>query len=502
MFDLLLQGLQSAISPINLLACLGGVLAGTIAGVLPGIGPVGTMALLLPFSFALEPGTAIIMLAGVYYGAMYGGSTTAILINIPGETPSIVTTFDGYQMAQKGRAGAALAVSAIGSFIAGTIGVIGIMLFAPWLARAALSFGPPEFFAVAVLGLITLSNLSGGPFIKAALMSLVGIALSTIGTDVIEGYNRFTFGIMDLQRGIEFAVLTMGMYGLDEVLNVAESPYTKPLLKKVRFRDLYPNREELKRSVKPMLRGGVSGFLIGLLPGPAAFLASLFSYTVEKRLSKKPESFGKGAIEGVAGPEAANNAASAGAMIPLLALGLAFAPPIAVLLSGFMIHGITPGPLFIQEHANLFWLVIASMYIGNIMLLILNLPLVGIFASLVLTPANILMPIVTLLTITGAYSLNNSIFDLWILVGSALAAYILRKTDFNPTPLIIGMVLGPVMERGLRQGLIITHGNIAAFMGRPIVVILLGISAGIILIRCFHKHYRFSKSPVEGGFNG
>lgn len=479
----LVGGFQAALTSFNLLACFAGVVAGTIAGVLPGIGPVGTMALLLPLSFGLPAGSAIIMLAGVYYGAMYGGSTTAILINIPGETPSIVTTFDGYQMTKKGRAGAALAISAIGSFLAGSLGVIGLMLVAPLVARAALRFGPPEFFAVGVFGLILLSNLTDAPFLKSIMMSLVGMALGTVGSDLITGVDRFTFGSPELRSGIEFAVLTMGMYGLDEVLSVADQPYAVSSLLKVKLRELYPNREELRRSVMPMFRGGVLGFFVGLIPGPSAFLASLFSYSVEKQLSKRPEEFGKGAVEGVAGPESANNAASAGAMVPLLALGLAFAPPVAVLLSGFMIHGIQPGPLFISQYRDLFWSIIASMYVGNVMLLVLNLPLVGIFASLVRSPARFLMPAVALLTMVGAFSLNNSLFDLRVLLAATLAGYVLRRVRYEPTPLIIGMVLGPVMERGLRQGLIVTHGSPATFLTRPITAVLLGAALLIVLYR-------------------
>ena len=486
----LVQGFHAALSPFNLLACFGGVLAGTIAGVLPGIGPVGTMALLLPLSFELPTDSAIIMLAGVYYGAMYGGSTTAILINIPGETPSIVTTFDGYQMTRKGRAGAALAIAALGSFVAGTLGVVGLMLMAPVLARAALRFGPPEFFAVGVFGIILLSNLTSAPFLKSILMSLVGMALGTVGSDLITGRDRFTFGSPELRSGIDFAILTMGMYGLDEVLSVADEPYAVPSLFKVKLRDLYPNREELRRSAAPMLRGGVLGFLVGLIPGPSAFLASLFSYSLEKQLSSHPEEFGKGAVEGVAGPESANNAASAGAMVPLFALGLAFAPPVAVLLSGFMIHGIQPGPLFISQHPALFWSAIASMYIGNAMLLVLNLPLVGLFASLVRTPARFLMPAVALLTMAGAFSLNNSQFDLRILLGATLAGYVLRRAQFEPTPLIIGMVLGPVMERGLRQGLIVTRGDLASFVSRPITATLLAAAMGIVVYRCLRLVWR------------
>jgi len=477
--DLLLNlagGFAAAMSLGNFLACVVGVVIGTIIGVLPGIGPVGAMALLLPFSFGMDPGTGLIMLAGIYYGAMYGGSTTSILLNVPGEAVSIVTCLDGYQMAKKGRGGAALAVAAIGSWIAGTVGVVGLMLFAPMLGRAALAFGPPEYFSIALVGIILLSNMGGGSFAKSFLMVIIGMMISTIGIDPISGINRFNFGLREMARGIELLPLAMGAFGLAEIFCVAVEPYSTADAIKVRFRDLYPSKNEMRRSVWPIIRGSLIGFPMGLLPGPAAVISSLVSYKVEKSVSRHPEEFGKGAIEGVAGPESANNAASAGAMVPLLALGIPFNAATAMLLGGLMIHGISPGPLFITQHANLFWLVIASMYIGNLMLLVLNLPLVGVFASLMKVPAKILMPIITAIMMIGAYSVNNSVFDLWVLLFFGVLGYIMKRLDIQAAPLVIGLVLGAIFEQGLRQGLIMVDGNFLNFFKRPISAVLLGIS--------------------------
>lgn len=478
-------GLQRAVTPYNLMACLLGAVLGTITGVLPGLGPTAAMAMLLPLSFGMDPSAGIIMLAGIYYGAMYGGSTTAILARIPGETASVVTCIDGYEMAKKGRAGAAMAVAAIGSFVAGTIGVIGLQFFAPPLARFAVRFGPIEYFALAVLGLILLSNLTGKSMLKTLLMVLVGIMLSTIGLDPREGVKRLTFGLTDLELGIDFSLVAMGLFGISEVLRVVGSGVQQGYVKTPRLRELYPTKEELRRSVLPMFRGGIIGFLIGFLPGPVNFISSLVSYQLEKKLSKHPEEFGKGAIEGVAGPESANNSASAGAMVPLLSLGLPFNSATAILLSGLLVHGVTVGPLLIRQHPDLFWTVIASMYIGNIALLIFNLPLVGVFASIMRVPAKILMPIIMLITLTGAYSIDNNIFDLWLVMVFAIVGYFAEKAGFDGAPLIVGLVLGRTLETGLRAGLVLTNGSIVQFFERPISGIMLGIAAAILLYRVF-----------------
>lgn len=480
-FSNLAQGFAVAMSVDNLLACFIGVLIGTVVGVLPGIGPVGAMALLLPFSFGMDTGASLIMLAGIYYGSMYGGSTTSILLNVPGEAASVVTCLDGYQMAKRGRAGAALAVAGIGSWIAGTVGILLLMLFAPPLGQAALSFGPPEYFAISVVGMLLLSNLSGDSFLKSFLIFTVGMMISTIGIDAVTGYNRLSFGVLELTRGIDFLPVAMGLFGMAEVFAIAVEPYSVGELIKVTFKELYPSRQELKKSVWPIIRGSFIGFPVGLIPGPAAILSSLISYRVEKGLSRRPEEFGKGAIEGVAGPESANNAASAGAMVPLLALGIPFAPATAVLLGGLMIHGVAPGPTFITGHVELFWLVIASMYIGNFMLLILNLPLVGVFASLTKVPPKTLIPIVTAIMFIGTYSLNNSLFDIGVLLLFGLLGFLLKYLCYSATPLLVGLVLGPVFEKGLRQGLIMADGNFLFFLQRPISGTLLGIAALIII---------------------
>lgn len=477
---LLWQGFQIGLEPANLMACAGGIIIGTIVGVLPGIGPIGAISLLLPFSMMMDVTSSIIMFAGIYYGAMYGGSTTSILLNVPGEAASVVTCIDGYAMARKGRAGAALAVAAIGSFIAGTMGLVGLMLFAPFLANFALSFGPPEYFAIAVLGLIILTNLTGSSGPKSMLMALIGIMLGTIGTDSLTGINRLTFDIDELQRGVDMSIAAMGLFGLAEVFSTICQPQEKVKLHSVRFRELYPNREEMRRSVAPIFRGGVIGFLAGLIPGPAAVISTFVSYAVEKRKSRNPAEFGQGAVEGVAGPESANNAAASSAMIPLLSLGLPFAAASALLLTGFLMHGVTPGPMLISERPDIFWGLVASMYIGNVLLLIINLPLVGIFASILKIPLNILMPVVIIVTLTGTYALNNSIFDLFLVIGFGFLGFFMKRSGYEPAPLIIGLVLGPTIERGLVQGLIICNGDIWALIARPVTAVIFTIGMLII----------------------
>jgi putative tricarboxylic transport membrane protein len=480
-FGLLLHGFYVSLAPANLFACTVGVLIGTLVGILPGIDTVSTIALLLPFSYGLDGTAALIMFAGIYFGSKYGGSTTSILMNVPGEAASVVTCLDGYPLAQKGRAGAALAVAAIGSFIAGTIGIIGVTFLAPPLAQAALAFGPPEYFALALVGLIVLSKLTGTSTLKSALMAAVGVMLGTIGMDSLSGISRFTFGIDELDRGFDLSILAMGVFGIGEILTAMTQCQLKSNIPRVRFRDLYPTREEWRRSSIPMVRGGVAGFLVGLLPGPAATIASFISYSLEKRCSKNPAEFGHGAIEGVAGPESANNSAIAATMIPLLSLGLPFCGATAILLSGFMLHGIIPGPSLITQQPDMFWGLIASMYIGNVMLLIINLPLVGIFVQLLKTPLGILMPLVAVLTLTGAYSVNNSVLDLVWVVLFGLLGFFLRRTGFEPGPLVIGLVLGPELERGLTQGLIICDGNLWSVVSRPLSGTILTLGACIIL---------------------
>jgi putative tricarboxylic transport membrane protein len=432
------------------------------------------MALLLPFTFGLSPEASLIMLAGIYYGAMYGGSTTSILLRIPGEVASMVTCFDGYEMARKGRAGAALATAAIGSWIAGTVCVFGLMFTAPPLADFALRFGPAEYCGVALLGLLLLNNLSGDSFLKATLMLVIGLMISTVGMDMLTGHDRFTFGSDFLRDGLGLVPVLMGVFGVSEILLLVsrqEKAVTKLL--KVRFKELYPKLEEMKKTIMPIIRGTILGFPVGLLPGPGHVIATLLSYKVEMKLSRHPEQFGKGAIEGVAGPETANNAASVGALIPLVSLGLPFAPVTAILLGALLIHGIAPSPLFISSHADIFWTFVASMYIGNLMLLILNLPLVGVFATLIKAPIKILMPIVLTMMLIGTYSIRYSVYDLLVLIIAGGAGYIMRKADYSPVPLIVGTVLGPMFERSLRQALLISAGSYWSLFQRPIMAVLL-----------------------------
>ena len=489
--SLLLQGFYVSLLPVNLLACMIGVLLGTLVGVLPGIDTISAIALLLPFSYGMNSTTALIMFAGIYYGSKYGGSTTSILMNVPGEAASVVTCMDGYPMAQKGRGGAALTISAIGSFIAGTIGILGLTLFAPPLAQIALNFGPPEYFALALVGLILLTKLTGTSILKSTLMASIGIMLGTIGLDSLFGISRFTFGISELDRGFDLSIIAMGIFGIGEILTVMTYHNSLPPIPSVRFSDLYPTKEELSRSIAPILRGGLTGFLIGLLPGPAATVSSFASYALEKRYSKNPAEFGHGAIEGVAGPESANNSAVSATMIPLLTLGLPFCGGTAILLSGFIMHGITPGPSLITQHPDLFWGLITSMYIGNFLLLVINLPLIGLFVRLLKVPINILMPLVAVLTLTGAYAINNSVFDLMWIAFFGIVGFFLNRTGLTPAPLIIGIVIGPELERGLIQGLIISNGSIIELLTRPISGTILFFGAMFLL---YHLISWFSQS--------
>jgi len=477
----LAYGFSVALSPENLGAALLGAVLGTLVGVLPGIGPVGAMALLLPLTLHMPPQTALIMLAAIYYGSMYGGSTTSILLNVPGEAASVITTIEGYQLARKGRAGAALAVAAVGSFVAGTLGVIGLMLFAPALSRFALSFGVPEFFSLALLGLLALSRVSGGRFWPGMLVLGLGLALATVGLDPISGQARFTFGVVELQQGIDLVPVVMGLYGIAEVLSVAEQGGGMPRLTGVRLRELFPTLDEWRRSFPAILRGAFLGFLIGLIPGPSTVLSTFVSYNIERRLSRRRAEFGRGAIEGVAGPESANNAATSGAMVPMLSLGIPFSPATAMLLAALLVQGVRPGPLLVREYPAVFWGVIASMYIGNLALLILNLPLVGIWASVLRLPQSVLLTVVLLLTLVGAYSINNSLLDLSVLLAAGVVGYIFRKVQFDPAPMVLALVLGPILENSFRQSLFMSQGSLLIFIQRPISALLIGASAAVLL---------------------
>jgi len=468
----LLGGFATALKPLYLYYAFLGAVLGTITGVLPGLGPLGAMAILLSFTLSMDATGAMILFAGIYYGAMYGGSTTSILLNIPGEAASVVTCIDGYKMAQKGRAGAALTVAAVGSFIAGTISILGLMVVALFLSDIALRFGPAEFFAIGVCGLVLLMRLSGGSLLQSFIMILVGMALGTVGVDFLTGTERFTFGNVELGQGIDFLPVAMGIFGIAEVLTTVAEKESLQTVQKVKMRDLLPTAKEWKRSIPAMFRGSFLGFAIGLVPGPSPVIATFVSYISEKRFSKNPEEFGEGAIEGVAGPEAANNAAVGGAYVPLFALGIPFTPAMAMVLGALMLHGLTPGPNLIKEKSELFWAVMASMYIGNFMLIVLNLPLVNVFVSILRVPKNILMPVIVIICMIGVYSVNSSLLDLLMLALFGFIGYILRAVGFQVAPLILAMVIGPMIETSLRQALNITGGNIGDMIFRPICLTL------------------------------
>lgn len=469
----LLLGFSTALKPIYLLYAFAGTTFGTITGILPGLGPLGAMAILLSFTLYLDATGAMILFAGIYYGAMYGGSTTSILLNIPGESASVVTCIDGYQMARKGRAGAALTVCAIGSFIAGTISIIGLMIAATALSSFALKFGPAEFLAIGIVGLTVLIRLSGDSILKSMIMVLLGLATATIGLDYISGVDRFTFGYYALGQGIDLLPVAMGIFGIAEVMITAqEKNHQDGKLINVTYRELLPTKTEWKRSVMPTLRGSFLGFVIGLIPGPSHIISTFIAYLFEKKLSKHPEEFGKGAIEGVVGPESANNAAVGGAYVPLLALGIPFTPALAVVLGAMMIHGITPGPALIRERPDLFWGVIAAMYIGNVMLVILNLPLVKVFVSILKIPRKLLIPIIVIVCLIGVYSLNSSYLDLIVLALFGILGFAIRGLGFEPAPLVLALVLGVMIETSLRQALKITGGDISAIIMRPICLTL------------------------------
>ena len=474
----MVQGFSVCFEPTKLLACFFGVVVGTAMGVLPGVGPSGAVALLIPLTFHMDAASAIIMIAGIYYGTQYGGSTTSILVNVPGEAASVITCLDGNKMARQGRAGAALGISAFGSFIAGTIGVIGLMVVAPPLAEFALKFGPPEIFALVFLAFTLVAFLSSGSMIKSLMMVVLGLLFATVGQEAITAIPRFTLGNVNLQSGLDLVPLIMGLFGVSEVLlsleeiRSGESGAMQPTPK---FWDLFPNRKDWKRSVSPIGRGSLIGFLIGLLPGGTGIIASFASYAIEKRVSKYPERFGQGAIEGVAGPESANNAAAQGAFIPLLTLGIPGNAVMALTLGALKIHGVIPGPLLIKEHPNVFWGVVASMYLGNFLLLVLNLPLIGIWVRLLRISTSILYPMIIFFCIIGAFSVNNSIFDVGALFFFGFLGYLLRRLNFDLAPLILGFILGPILETSARQALIMSGGQFSIFFSSTITAILLGL---------------------------
>jgi putative tricarboxylic transport membrane protein len=475
-------GLGVALQPMNLLFCFIGVLIGTLVGVLPGLGPVAAISLLLPATFRAPPVASIIMLSGIYYGAMYGGSTTSILVNIPGEAASVVTCFDGYQMARKGRAGPALGIAAFGSFIAGTLGVVGLAFMAPPLAAMALKFGPPEYFSLMVLGLTVLTFLAGGSMLKSLMMACFGVVIGNVGLDLITARPRFTFGLDILLDGVGLVPVVMGLFGISEVLLNVEEKLSQREIFKTKFKGLLPNLQDWKESIWPILRGSGLGFFLGILPGGGAVISSFVSYGMEKKLSKHPEEFGKGAIAGVAGPEAANNSATAGAFIPLLTLGLPSNAVMAILLGALMIYNMPPGPRLITSHPDLFWGVITSMYIGNLMLLILNLPLIGIWVKILKVPYPVLFPLILLFCLIGAYSLNNNPAEIGLMLLFGVLGYLMKKFKYDGAPLVLAMVLGPLMDNSLRQSLLMSGGSGTIFFTRPICLVILGVVALILLL--------------------
>ena len=474
-------GFSVALQPAVLLYAFVGCVVGTLVGVLPGVGPLAGISLLLPATFGLTATNAIVMLAGIYYGAMYGGSTTSILMRIPGEAASVMTCIDGYAMARKGRAGAALAIAAVGSFIAGTVSVVALMLLAPPLAGFALRFGPPEYFALLLLGLLVLAYMSGGSMVKSLAMAVLGLLLGMIGIDQMSGYFRFSYGIVELGDGLGVVPIAVGLFGIAEVLATAGQE-VPPQVLKPKLRELLPSRREWRESLMPIGRGTVLGFLIGVIPGSAHIISSFVSYAVERRLSRHPEEFGEGAVAGVAGPESANNAATSGAFVPMLALGVPSGPIPAVMLAALMVHGVSPGPLLIKEQPALFWGFIASMYVGNLILLALNLPMVGIFVNVLRIPYSLLYPSIIMFCVVGVYAVNGSVVDVWIAMVMGALGYGLRKLGFEAAPIVLGAILAPMIELALRQSLAMSDGQYAIFVSRPISGTLLAFGAALVLL--------------------
>ncbi len=494
LFSNLALGFQQVIQPLNLLYCFGGVFLGTLIGVLPGIGPVGTMCMLFPLVMASTPLAGIVIMAGVYYGAMYGGSTTSILVNIPGEAASVVTCLDGYQMARKGRAGPALGIAAMGSFIGGTVSVILLSLLSVPLAKIALDLGPAEYTGLMTMGLAMTIYLSGHSLLKGGIMAVLGLLLGCIGTDLVTGKVRFAYGFLDLYDGLSMAPMAMGLFGISEVLSNLDSKERS--IFKTRVRNILPNLQDWKKSAFPIARGSILGFFLGLIPGGGALIASFVSYAVERKISKHPEEFGKGAIEGVAAPETANNAAVAGAFIPLFALGIPSNVVMAVLMTTFIIYGVAPGPRFMTSNLDLFWGIIASMYVGNVMLVLLNLPLVGIWIKLLKIPYKILFPLILLFCAIGVYSIDYKTFDVYGMIAFGLIGYILRRYDYPLAPIIFAFVLGPMLEDSFRQCTIIGSNSLTYFWRRPIALVSIAISIFLFASGLFGQ---LRKKAMESG---
>ena len=496
-------GFSVALQPDMLWYAFIGCLIGTLVGVLPGIGPLSGISILLPITFGLNATQAVIMLAGIYYGSQYGGSTTAILMRIPGEAASVMTCIDGNAMAKKGRAGAALCIAAVGSFIAGTFGIVVLTLVAPPIATLALRFGPPEYTALLVLGLIFLAYMSSTSLVRTLLMACLGLLLGMIGIDNMTGHFRYSFDLVELGDGIGIVPVAVGLFGLGEILSTPSKNVIGEVIRP-KLRELLPSREEWRQAAMPIARGSVLGFVIGIIPGSAHIISSFLSYALEKRVSKNPEEFGKGAVAGVAGPESANNAASTGAFVPMLALGLPTGPITAVLIGALMVHGVAAGPALINEHPQVFWGFVASMYVGNLMLLLLNLPLVGLFVTVLRIPYAYLYPLIIMFCVIGVYEVSHSIVDVWIMLIMGGVGYALRKFGFDPAPLVLGLVIAPVFEQSLRQSLIMSNGDYLIFLQRPISIGLLLVCVTLLALSAMsfvlhRKDWRAKLAEAEAG---
>ena len=502
----LMLGFGVAFQLSNLWYAFLGCLVGTLVGVLPGIGPLSGISILLPVTFGLNATQAVIMLAGIYYGSQYGGSTTSILMRIPGEASSVMTCIDGYAMAKKGRAGAALCIAAVGSWIAGTFGVIVLTVVAPPLATIAVRFGPPEYTALLVLGMIFLAYMSSSSLVRTLLMACLGLFFGMIGIDNMTGHFRYSFDLPELGDGIGIVPVAVGLFGLGEILSTPSMSVVGQVITP-KLRELLPNRQEWRDAAMPIARGTVLGFIIGIIPGSAHVISSFLSYALEKRISRHPEEFGKGAVAGVAGPESANNSASTGAFVPMLALGIPTSPITAVLIGALMLHGISVGPTLVTDHPDVFWGFVASMYVGNLMLLALNLPLVSIFVTVLRIPYAYLYPLIIMFCVIGVYENNNSIVDVWIMLIMGVLGYGLRKFNFDPAPLVLGLVIAPIFEQSLRQSLIMSNGNYLIFFQRPIALGLLVVSIALLLMSAYsfvmhRKDWREKLAEVEAGEGG
>src|SRR5688572_14767038 len=495
----LMLGFSVSLEPMNLAYCFLGVLLGTLVGVVPGLGSAAAIALLLPVTYKMSATSAIIMLAGIWYGSMYGGSTTSILLRVPGESASVMTCMDGFEMARRGRAGAALGIAAVGSFIAGVLGLVGLILLAPPLAELALDFGPPEYFALTLLGLTLVSYLGAGAVPKALAMAALGLLLGTVGLDPVRSEARFTLGTLSLQGGIELIPMVMGLFGMSQVLFLV---YARPATSEAAhaprgLRALLPARGEWRDAAGAIGRGSVVGFLVGILPGAGGTISSYVAYALEKRRSAHPERFGHGAIEGVAAPESANNAATASGFIPLLTLGLPANVVMALMLGAFMLHGVTPGPMLLVQKPDMFWGIITSMFVGNFMLLLLNLPLIGLFTRVTRMPYRYLVPVVVVACLVGAYGVNNNAADIFIMLGFGVFGYLAEKYGYSLAPLVLAFVLGPLMETSLRQSLIISQGDFSIFFMRPISAVLLGLGVLFVAVPLVRRGWARMLPPVE-----